>query len=107
MVDLDARKVVATIPVKGAPAGIALSPDRRSVYVTAPEGKALVVIDAAARRIARTVPLGGGPLGVGVNPVSGAVYVADWYAKRLWEVDPKTLRSRPRSRSAPRPRASR
>ncbi len=27
VVDLDARKVVATIPVKGAPAGIALSPD--------------------------------------------------------------------------------
>ncbi|AWN49983.1 hypothetical protein DK419_10690 [Methylobacterium terrae] len=91
VVDLDALKVVATIPVPGAPAGIALSPDRRFVYVTAPEGKALVVIDAAARRVARTVPLGGGPLGVGVNPVSGAVYVADWYARRLWEVDPRTL----------------
>ncbi|GJD50305.1 Virginiamycin B lyase [Methylobacterium crusticola] len=91
VIDLDGLRVVATIPVPGAPAGIALSPDRSRAYVTAPEGKALVVIDAAARRVERTVPLGGGPLGVGVNPVSGAVYVADWYARRLWQVNPGTL----------------
>lgn len=83
IVDLDAGKVLAAIPVAGAPAGVALSPDRRTAYVTRPDGPGLAVIDLASRKVTVTMPLPGGPLGIAVNPVSGEVYVADWYARRI------------------------
>ena len=89
IVDLDTARVVASIPVPGSPAGVALSPDRNTAYVTRPDGPGLAVIDLAARKVASLVPLPGGPLGIGVNPVSGAVYVADWYAKRVFVLVPK------------------
>lgn len=40
IVDLTAGTVAAQVPIDGAPAGIALSPDRRTAYVTRPEGRA-------------------------------------------------------------------
>src|ERR1700712_465152 len=60
IVDLAAGKVVRSIPVDGAPAGIALSPDRKRAYVTRPEGHGLAVIDLDAGRIASEVALPGG-----------------------------------------------
>jgi len=83
IVDLDAGKVVATIPVPGSPAGIALSPDRRTAYVTRPDAPGLGIVDLAARTLTASLPLPGGPLGIACNPRSGAVYVADWYARRV------------------------
>ena len=79
MVDLDTQVVTAQIPVDGAPAGIALSPDRKTAYVTRPEGHGLAIVDLDARAVTGTLALPGGPLGVAVNPKSGVVYVADWY----------------------------
>ncbi|WP_407943094.1 YncE family protein [Methylobacterium oxalidis] len=89
IVDLDAGTVAARIPVPGSPAGVALSPDRKTAYVTRPDGPGLALIDLDARRVAATVPLPGGPLGIACNPVSGAVYVADWYGRRLFVLLPK------------------
>ena len=83
IVDLDAGKVVATIPVPGSPAGIALLPDRRTAYVTRPDAPGLGIVDLAARTLTASLPLPGGPLGIACNPRSGAVYVADWYARRV------------------------
>lgn len=88
IVDLDAGKVVAAIPVPGSPAGVALSPDRRTAYVTRPDGPGLAVIDLTSRTLTATLTLPGGPLGIAVNPVSGAVYVADWYASRVLVLRP-------------------
>lgn len=84
IVDLAARKVVRRIPVDGAPAGIALSPDRRRAYVTRPEGHGLAILDLDAGKVLSEVPLPGGPLGVASDPRGGAVYVADWYGHRLF-----------------------
>ena len=50
LVDLDTQVVTAQIPVDGAPAGIALSPDRKTAYVTRPEGHGLAIVDLDARR---------------------------------------------------------
>ena len=83
VVDLAAAKVVAHIPVDGAPAGIALSPDRKTAYVTRPEGQSVALIDLETRKVTSSVTIRGGPLGIAVNPKTGAVYVADWYASRV------------------------
>ena len=50
IVDLTAGKVVRSIALDGAPAGIALSPDRRRAYVTRPEGHGLAILDLDAGR---------------------------------------------------------
>ncbi|MGH1572266.1 YncE family protein [Methylobacterium sp. P31] len=84
IVDLAAGKVVRSVPVDGAPAGIALSPDHKRAYVTRPEGHGLAVIDLDAARLVCEVPLPGGPLGVAADPRGGTVYVADWYGHRLF-----------------------
>ena len=84
IVDLASKTVLQSIPVPGAPAGIALSPDRRRAYVSRPEGHGVTVIDLDARKAIAEVSLPGGPLGIGVNPRSGEVYVADWYGARVF-----------------------
>ncbi|CAM2971602.1 Virginiamycin B lyase [Methylobacterium mesophilicum] len=84
IVDLAAGKVVRSIKLDGAPAGIALSPDRKRAYVTRPEGHGLAVLDLDAGVVAAEVPLPGGPLGVAADPRGGKVYVADWYGNRLF-----------------------
>ena len=84
IVDLATKKILHTIPVAGAPAGIALSPDRARAYVTRPEGHGITVIDLASQKVLSELGLPGGPLGVGVNPKSGEVYVADWFAERVF-----------------------
>lgn len=89
VVDLAAGKVVQSIPVSGSPAGIALSPDRGTAYVTRPDLPGLAVIDAKARTLTATVKLPGGPLGIGVDPKAGTVYVADWYAQRIFVLRPE------------------
>ncbi|MGU3538346.1 YncE family protein [Methylobacterium sp. A54F] len=88
LVDTASGAVSARIPVPGSPAGIALSPDRRTAYVTRPDGPGLAVIDLDARRVVQTLALPGGPLGIGVDPAHGTVYVADWYAKRVLVLKP-------------------
>ncbi|MET0258332.1 MAG: YncE family protein [Methylobacterium sp.] len=83
VVDLGLAKVVAHIPLDGAPAGIALSPDRKTAYVTRPEGQSIAVIDLDARKVTSSLALAGGPLGICVDPTTGTIYVADWYASRV------------------------
>ncbi|HEV7438413.1 MAG TPA: YncE family protein, partial [Methylobacterium sp.] len=89
VVDLGTDQVLAGIPVAGSPAGIALSPDRRTAYVTRPDGPGLAVIDLERRTVTSTIDLPGGPLGIGVNPKTGTVYAADWYAKRVFVLVPE------------------
>lgn len=88
VVDLGQAKVIAHIPLDGAPAGIALSPDRRTAYVTRPEGQSVAVIDLDARKVTASLALPGGPLGICVDPKTGTVYVADWYASRVFVLAP-------------------
>lgn len=91
-VDLEAMKTVAEVEIAGRPAGIALSPDARIAYVTAPEGGgALVEVDADNRKVLRRLTLGGGPVGVAVNPATGEIYVADWYSHTVKVVEPKSF----------------
>ena len=90
VVDLATLAVVATIPVNGKPAGVAISPGGGKVYVTAPDAHDVAVIDTTLGAVIARFAVGGGPLGIAVHPVSGAIYVADWYSKALHVIDPLT-----------------
>ncbi len=80
-------KEVARIAIGGKPAGIALSPDKSRAYVTAPDGRELIEVDAGKREVLRRLKLGGGPLGIAAHPSKPEVYVADWYQHKIVVVD--------------------
>lgn len=86
-VDLATMKEVASIEIGGKPAGIALSPDKTKAYVTAPDSKELVEVDAVSRAVTRRLMLGGGPLGIAAHPDLPEVYVADWYSHQVIVID--------------------
>ena len=65
VVDLGTLKAVATIPVGGKPAGIAVSRDGRRAFVTSPDSRTLAVIDTATRAIVRRIEVGDGPRAFG------------------------------------------
>ena len=81
-------KPLAEIAIGGKPAGIAMSRDGKFAYLTSPESKELVVVDAAARQVARRFKVGEAPLGIAAHPSNGRVYVADWFTHKVSVVDP-------------------
>jgi YVTN family beta-propeller protein len=93
IVDLATMKAVATLPIGGRPAGVAVAPDGLRACVTSPEGKFLSLIDARARRVVKKIPVEGGPLGVAFSP-KGLIYVADMFGRRLIEIDPESEKRR-------------
>ena len=87
IVDTATMAVLAEVKTGGKPAGIAIDGERRFAYVTAPEGKELIELDASELRVNRRLALGGGPLGVAAHPAKAEVYVADWYAHKVMVID--------------------
>jgi YVTN family beta-propeller protein len=83
IVDLGTMKPVATLPIGGKPAGVAVSRDGSRAYVTSPDGKCLTVLDARERKIAKRLVVNGGPLGVAVAPDGKHVYVAEIFQRKL------------------------
>ncbi|MEK7282994.1 MAG: beta-propeller fold lactonase family protein, partial [Acidobacteriota bacterium] len=69
------------------PLDIAVSPDGRSLYVTAQDAGALLVIDAAARRLERAIPVGLRPHSVVLSADGAVAYVSDSDADAVVVVD--------------------
>ena len=59
------------------PAGLALSPDGRRLYVAENLGDSLAVVDLASRNVVQRVATGRYPYGVAVTP-EGTVFVSQW-----------------------------
>jgi YVTN family beta-propeller protein len=64
VVDLVARKEVATIPVGKRPWGIAISRDGRSVYTANGGSDDISIIDVAGRHVRATIKVGAKPWGI-------------------------------------------
>src|SRR3989475_56240 len=69
--------VVATIAVGKRPRGMALSPDRRTVYVALGEDDALGVVDVASAKQTQTIPAGRDPELVVLSPDGKIAYVSN------------------------------
>ena len=69
--------VIATIPVGGAPFGVAINPTNGLVYVANGDSNTVSVIDPKTNAVVATIPVGVSPYGVAVNPANGLVYVAN------------------------------
>ena len=82
IVDLDAGRVRATVPIPGAPAPVAYDPASGRAYVIAAETGELTVLDTQGTVLHRAA-LGEGSFGLALDAQAGRLFVADWYSARL------------------------
>ena len=68
VIDTDAGKVVATVPVAAGPHGMAITQDGRTVYVSGDGSSSLDVIDTAADKVVKTINVGKTPNGIALTP---------------------------------------
>ncbi|WP_213955350.1 plastocyanin/azurin family copper-binding protein [Variovorax sp. dw_954] len=87
VVDIDAAKVVATVPVAAGPDGIVVSADGKSVFVSGSGASSLSVIDAGKDSVGKTIEVGSGPQGLALGPDGKQVLVAVNGADRVAFVD--------------------
>lgn len=71
----DSYTIIGTIPVGGNPAGIALSPDGRLLYVTNLSSRDVSVISTGTDKVTATIRVGRDPTGVAVTPDGRFAYV--------------------------------
>src|SRR6516164_7921802 len=78
VIDTTTDKVVTTVDVGLAPAGVAVTSDGSKVYIANEAVKGTVsVIDTATDSVSTTIDLGLTPIGVAVAPDGSKVYVAN------------------------------
>jgi YVTN family beta-propeller protein len=77
VIDTATNMVVATVPVGSFPAGVAVAPDGKHVYVTNFISNTVSVIDTATNMVGATVQVGSFPEGVAVTPDGKHAYVAN------------------------------
>ncbi len=83
-------------PRHPAPAGLAVSPDGRHLYIALDDVTELVEADAASRTILRRVKLEGGPYGVAAHPDGTRLFVTLRDADAVVELDVASLTARDR-----------
>jgi YVTN family beta-propeller protein len=90
VIDTDAGKVVATVPVAAGPHGMAVSPDGRNVYVSGDLASTVSVIDTASDRVAQTIEVGKAPHGLAMKSDGKLLLVAVYGDDRVAFVDTST-----------------
>ena len=81
VIDTATNMVVATITVGSSP-GIAVTPDRKHVYVTNPSSNSVSVIDTATNTVVKTITVGSNPFGVAITPDGKHAYVANFLSNQ-------------------------
>jgi YVTN family beta-propeller protein len=94
VVDSGGHAAVATMRVGRAPAGVAVAPDGRFVYIANSESNSVSVLNSTSDRIAGTIvlPRRSRPLGVALSPNGRDLYTADGGSNRVSVIDTKTRR---------------
>ena len=90
VVDLQAGKIIISIPVGRTPRGIALSLDGRRLYVTNAWSDTVSVIDTAALQVVQTLPTGSEPSGVVSDSNNTTLYVANRLSGDVSVIDLKS-----------------
>ena len=76
-------KVVKTIKVGKAPAGIAIDDVNGYVFVSNAEGKSISVIKISELKTIKTIKIDGSAVGIEVSHKGEYIYVADWFNHSL------------------------
>src|SRR5262249_34538141 len=79
-------------PHHASPAGIAVSPDGKKLYVALDDLDQVVEIDTGSLRISRKIPLVGGPFGLALDAQGERIFVTCRDNDKVVELDAKELR---------------
>ena len=90
VIDTDARKVIATIPVATGPHGMAIAQDGRTVYVSGDGSSSVDVIDTAVDKVVKTIDVGKAPNGVALTPDNRLLLVTVYGDNRIAFIDTST-----------------
>ena len=90
VIETDAAKVVATIPVAAGPHGMAITQDGRTVYVSGDGSSSVDVIDTATDKIVKTINVGKTPNGIALTPDDRLLLVAVYAENRIDFIDTST-----------------
>jgi YVTN family beta-propeller protein len=92
VIDTATNKVTATIPVGGAPIGVAVTSDGSRVYVANANSNSVSVIDGATNTVTATIPVNATPpvIGVAVTPDGSKVYVTNYLGNTVSVIDAAT-----------------
>jgi YVTN family beta-propeller protein len=90
VIDTDAGKVVATVPVAAGPHGMAITQDGHTVYVSGDGSSSLDVIDTATDKVVKTINVGKAPNGIALTPDNKLLLVTVYGENRLAFVDTST-----------------
>ncbi|MEZ5797678.1 MAG: YncE family protein [Paracoccaceae bacterium] len=91
LVDTDGPSILASVPLPGKPAPVAVDGPRGRILAIAVETARLHVFDLSGKPLADW-PLPGAPFGLAVRHATGTVLVTDQAGARLREIDPATGR---------------
>ncbi|WP_225028136.1 YncE family protein [Xinfangfangia pollutisoli] len=89
LVDTGSLQVLATLPLPGKPAAVAVDGRRGRILAVAVETARLHVFDLAGAPLADW-PLSGAPFGLAIRPQTGMALVTDQAGNLLREIDPVT-----------------
>jgi YVTN family beta-propeller protein len=94
VIDGATHKIVATVRVGVSPAQMAVSPDRKSVYIANTGSNTVSVLNTENNTVAKTIalPRGSRPIGVAVSPSGRYLYTADGGANRVSVLDTRAGR---------------
>ena len=87
VIDTEAGRVIATVPVGAGPHGMAITQDGRTVYVSGDGSSSLDVIDTAIDKVVKTINVGKTPNGVALTPDNRLLLVAVYDENRIVFVD--------------------
>jgi YVTN family beta-propeller protein len=90
VIDTEAGKVIATVPVAAGPHGMAITQDGRTVYVSGDGSSSLDVIDTDIDKVVKTINVGKTPNGVALTPDNRLLLVAVYNDNRVVFVDTST-----------------
>jgi YVTN family beta-propeller protein len=90
VIDTDAGKVVATLPVAAGPHGMVITQDGSTVYVSGDGSSSLDVIDTATDKVVKTINVGKAPNGLALTPDNRLLLVAVYGEDRIAFVDTST-----------------
>lgn len=84
-------RVIATLPVGGHPAAIALNPTNKRLYVGQDPANSVAVVDTVTKSLLTTIPTAGYQnLGIATNPSTDRVYITQGFANRVLVIDGTT-----------------
>ena len=90
VIDTEAGKVIATLPVAAGPHGMAITQDGGTVYVGGDASSSVDVIDTAIDKVVKTINVGKAPNGVALTPDNRLLLVAVYDENRVVLVDTST-----------------